>query len=458
MIPGVTQGRRCGVANLAHARQQPWLASISQQAVKRSGQRDRRRRIARALHRVEQRKQVGQLQQRQRCRDCGVLAPLLVEEPDVSAHRLDPARRQRRVLGSGHLPAQTGAERRIEREVVKAVRRCQPGGDQLVRQRGHVGFFPIHHRAEHVQIDPTVKHRQHPRPVAVGGRQPAQRQLDAGKQRLLPAAGEALRHRRHQSHQRDAGGVHAPLAQFGRQQGQRTGMAVHGIDQRLDGLDGLAPGIGRSARPGACAGVRIQRTLDQFHRVISVQPVQFTPMAGGIEGRGQRLAAGEDEAAVAHLQQARTQRQDGRQLAAGLVRQRLGRVRLQVGRQQDALHVVDHQQRGLLAQRTLDLLGRVCQVAGGREIGVHQLFAQRVEHRALVAVALDRNKRGAAHLLRTHHPARQLGRQGGLAFAALAPQHGITPAAQQPFERQQLAAAADEAGGGCCGQVAHAVG
>ena len=59
---------------------------------------------------------------------------------------------------------------------------------------------------------------------------------------------------------------------------------------------------------------------------------------------------------------------------------------------------------------------------------------------------LDGDERGAAYLVRAHHPAGELGRERGLAFAALAAHHGVALVAQQPLKREQLAAAADEAG------------
>ena len=98
VIPGVAQRRRRGVAHLPHALQQPRLAEHLQQAVERSGQINRRLRIPRALHEVEQRKEVRQFQHRQRRRDFGVLALLLHEELGIRAHRLDPAGRQRLAL------------------------------------------------------------------------------------------------------------------------------------------------------------------------------------------------------------------------------------------------------------------------------------------------------------------------------------------------------------------------
>jgi hypothetical protein len=50
-----------------------------------------------------------------------------------------------------------------------------------------------------------------------------------------------------------------------------------------------------------------------------------------------------------HLQQARAHGEDGFQLPAGFLGERLRCLLLDERRQQDALHVVDHEQRGLLA-------------------------------------------------------------------------------------------------------------
>ncbi len=63
-----------------------------------------------------------------------------------------------------------------------------------------------------------------------------------------------------------------------------------------------------------------------------------------------------------------------------------------------------------------------------------------------VAVRLDRDERGAAHLLGADHPAGKLGGQRGLAFTALAAHHGVAFGPQQPLEREQFPAAPDEAG------------
>ena len=225
VIPGVAQGSRRGVAHLPHALQQPRLAEPSQQLVERSGQVNRRLRIPRGLHEVKQRKEGWQFQHGQRRRDFGVLALLLIEEPGIPAHRLDPGGRQRRALRRVHPPAQVGAERGIEREMVVAIRRRQPRLDQLDRQRGHVRLFPLHHSAERVQIDPAVKHPEHARPVPVRVRQSAQGKLDAGKDRFLPAAGKLPLHLRHQFDERFAGGLHTTAAQR-RCRGRRTARAT----------------------------------------------------------------------------------------------------------------------------------------------------------------------------------------------------------------------------------------
>jgi hypothetical protein len=49
----------------------------------------------------------------------------------------------------------------------------------------------------------------------------------------------------------------------------------------------------------------------------------------------------------------------------------------------------------------------------------HELAAEGVEHGGGVAVRLDRHERGAADLVRAHHPAGELGGERGLAFAPL---------------------------------------
>ncbi len=83
---------------------------------------------------------------------------------------------------------------------------------------------------------------------------------------------------------------------------------------------------------------------------------------------------------------------------------------------------------------------------GGRVILPDELTADGIEHRAAIAVRLDGDERRAADLLRAHHPARELGGQRGLALAALAAHHGVAFVTQQPLEREQFAAAPDEAG------------
>ena len=163
-------------------------------------------------------------------------------------------------------------------------------------------------------------------------------------------------HLRHQLDERFAGGLDAAFLQRRGQQRQRAGVAMHGLHELLDLL---ARGVTGST--GVPTG-GVEHALDQLHRILAVELVQFAPVAVHMERRGQRFAAGEDEARVADLQQAFAQRQDGLQLSAGVLRERLGR--LEIGRQENALHVVQHEQRGLLAQRALDFLDRGFEIAG----------------------------------------------------------------------------------------------
>ena len=215
-------------------------------------------------------------------------------------------------------------------------------------------------------------------------------------------------------------------------------MAVDGIDERLDRL---ARGIERRASPGAV--VRVQHALDELHGVLAIEPVQFAPVAVRVERRGQRLTAGEDDARVAHLQQALADGEDGLQLPACLLGERLGR--LDVGRQEDALHVVHHEQRGLLGEDLLDRVNGLFQIVErGDGVTRHELPTDGIEHGGDVAVGLDRDKGRATSLVRADHPAGELGGERGLALAALAAHHGVALVAQQPLERQQLAAAANE--------------
>jgi hypothetical protein len=63
-------------------------------------------------------------------------------------------------------------------------------------------------------------------------------------------------------------------------------------------------------------------------------------------------------------------------------------------------------------------------------------------------VGLDRDERGAAHLLGADHSARELGRQCRLSLAALPAHHGVRVlrlVAQQSLEREQFPAAMSEA-------------
>ena len=110
------------------------------------------------------------------------------------------------------------------------------------------------------------------------------------------------------------------LAQRRGQQRQRAGVAVDGVHELLDLL---ARGVAGSA--GVPAG-GVQRPLDQLHRILAVELVQLPPVPLGVERRGQRLAAGEDEPRVARLAlQPLAEREDGVQLAARVLGEGLGR-------------------------------------------------------------------------------------------------------------------------------------
>jgi hypothetical protein len=82
--------------------------------------------------------------------------------------------------------------------------------------------------------------------------------------------------------------------------------------------------------------------------------VQLAPVALGIERRGQGLAAGEDNPRVALRIEPRAEPEDRVQLAARFLGERLWCFFRYEGRQKDALHVVHHQERGLLGERALD--------------------------------------------------------------------------------------------------------
>ena len=129
------------------------------------------------------------------------------------------------------------------------------------------------------------------------------------------------------------------------QQRQRAGVAVDGVHELLDLLAG---GVAGSA---AVPAGGVQHALDQLHRILAVEPVQLPPLSLGGERRGQRLAAGEDEPGVAGRIEPAAERKDGVQLVARVLGEGRRRFLCQEGRQEDALHVVHHQQRRLLGQR-----------------------------------------------------------------------------------------------------------
>jgi hypothetical protein len=89
-----TQGGGGGLAHPCHPLQQTRFAQRLQQAVEIGGPIDCGFRIGDGQGAIEQGKEIGQLQQRQRCRQFRVLSSLLIEEIEISGHRLQPARRE----------------------------------------------------------------------------------------------------------------------------------------------------------------------------------------------------------------------------------------------------------------------------------------------------------------------------------------------------------------------------
>ncbi len=171
--------------------------------------------------------------------------------------------------------------------------------------------------AEHSRMDPAVKHPEHARPFPV-----SRGTCGGGKARRWQRA--SVRGCRgisfpfgHQLDERFAGRVHASAAQRRGQQRERAGVAVDGIDECFDGF---ARGIKSSI---AFNSICIQHALDELHRIFAVEAVQLAPVPLGVERRGQRLAAGEDEPRVAHLQQPCAEREDGVQFVARFLGKRL---------------------------------------------------------------------------------------------------------------------------------------
>src|SRR5262245_46971282 len=111
-------------------------------------------------------------------------------------------------------------------------------------------------------------------------------------------------------------------------------MTADGIDEFFYRLArGIAGGPGAVSFP-------IQRALDQLYGILTFEMAQFPSAQFGIEWRGQGLAAGEDEPRVALRIEPRAELEDRIQLAARVIGE--GLWRLEVGRQEDALHVVHH--------------------------------------------------------------------------------------------------------------------
>jgi len=110
---------------------------------------------------------------------------------------------------------------------------------------------------------------------------------------------------------------------------------------------------------------------------------QLPPLLLSSKRRGYRLAAGEDQPRVARLHQAFAHVEDGLQFLPRLFGKCSGRIAFKELRQQDALHVVHHQQGRLLAEDAFDFLLCLFKIALaiglGREARLHELMSQIVE-------------------------------------------------------------------------------
>jgi hypothetical protein len=225
-------------------------------------------------------------------------------------------------------------------------------------------------------------------------------------------------------------------------------VALDRVDQ---GLDGLTLGIGQAAAGG------VQDPLDQREGVLVREPVQRLAMAGAVEGRRQGLAAGQQLPGLTDRVQARGQGEDGLEAVGGLVNQERRGLGVEGARQQ-ALQIVQHNERRLLAQGPLDRQQGLILIRKTRDaVAGHQLAAEGIEDGLGAAVGLDRDEGGALRLPRAHPPAGQLHGQRRLALAALAADQGPTRGAQASLERQELARAPDEAGRGRSGQRTEAL-
>lgn len=88
MAPVLAEQLGGGVPHCADLLQQMRLAELLQEREELRGQIDRHRRIARRGHLIQQYHQIGQLKQRQRRRQSGVLGTLFSQKPSEGPHGL----------------------------------------------------------------------------------------------------------------------------------------------------------------------------------------------------------------------------------------------------------------------------------------------------------------------------------------------------------------------------------
>ncbi|KFB74754.1 MAG: hypothetical protein AW06_004305 [Candidatus Accumulibacter cognatus] len=180
----------------------------------------------------------------------------------------------------------------------------QPGGDQRLAERLHLGRLPAGHVPQHIEIDGAVENAEHRRAFAQPRRQPAQRQLGAGQQRMLALPWEAPLHRFDQFDQRGLRRRRPAFAQRRREQRERARVPMHGVDQRLD-LGALR--LGGVAHAG---DVEAERAFDELHGVGAAEPFELEALRCAGERHRQRFAAGEDDARLAAGEQPRSETQD----------------------------------------------------------------------------------------------------------------------------------------------------
>ncbi len=88
-----------------------------------------------------------------------------------------------------------------------------------------------------------MEHAQHVDPLAVGGREPGEREFHAGEERMLTAVGMFRMHPLHQARQLLARLLNTLVAQVRCQQRQRPRVTLHRFDQIFDGLTRRRVGV-----------------------------------------------------------------------------------------------------------------------------------------------------------------------------------------------------------------------